>query len=90
MVAAEAGAEEVAAVKAAGALGGARLGRGDYTRGGSGSGGLGESGGGKEGLSELQLRLRCDAAECRIARAQDLFAAYILSPLPSQSDLQFI
>ena len=42
MVAAEAGAEEVAAVKAAGALGGARLGRGDYTRGGSGSGINGE------------------------------------------------
>lgn len=50
MVAAEAGAEEVAAVKAAGALGGARLGRGDCTGGGGGSGGLGDSGGGKRPL----------------------------------------
>lgn len=89
-MAAEAGAEEVAAVKAAGALGGARLGRGDCTGGGGGSGGLGDSGGGKASLTCSCGGLRCDAAEYRTARARDLFTAYILSPLPSQSDLQFL
>lgn len=67
MVAAEAGAEGVAAVKAAGALGGARLGRGDCTGGSSGSGGLGERRGGKASLNCSCGGLKRDAAECRIA-----------------------
>lgn len=90
MAAAEALAEVLAAVKAAGARSGARLGRGDRNGGGSSSGDLDESGEGKASPSYSCGGLWRAAAEWRSARPRDLFTAYISSPLPSQSDLQFI